>query len=1337
MSNLRKTVPIFKVQQPWYLWLPGALTALYLLIGVITFIFIPIQAIQWMKIPFMGAFVEHPLVLTGTCSPGWELCDQGIKFGYQMVKIEGQPVQDTDQLLKVLSQFTVGSQVDVMLRTPQGVLKDYPVKLARFTFQDALRYLLFPYAIGLVYLLSGIWVFVTGWQRPSGQEFTIFVTSIALATGGLFDLYTTHHLLYLWSLALPLAGAAILNLALRFPDDDLVIVGRRYWLSISYGIAAGLIMFTFFRLRNLAQPTSYAFAWQLNYLFVVASVVCAIFWFALRRFKRSIPREREQIRLILIGSILSFGLPSLWFLGSLVWRNLFPFTPYILLSLVIFPFSTGYAIQRYRLLQADFVLSRVLLYSLLALLITVGYAILITGLGLALQSVLAPGSPIVIGLSIFIMALLFNPLRRGLSKAMNAVFFRGQSAYQERLKTFSSELTRAIDLTGIIKISRDYANQSLIPTQIHIFIYDPILEQYIAFPDENGRLSSDLRISPNSNLVKVLNSGKSSLFLSDFDHLPPELQADQARIKLLGAQVYVPLPGRQRLSGWMALGMRLSGEPYTSNEISFIESLCDQSALAIERAQVLVNMENRVREMNVLSRIAQGINITLRLDDILELIYAQTTQIIPADDFHIILLDQELNNLTEIFHIENNERLVVDENKIVPAGSVLEQVVIFQHRRIITEDYSRECLQYQVKMTKPEIYAWMGVPLNAGAETIGSLSLGLRKPSLTYTPDQFVLFQAIADQAAGAIVKARLLQETERRARQMITLNELTRQLTSTLDVTSLLQNILQNAVDILGCEAGSLLLLDEQTDELVFQAVVSPVASDLINRRMPADSGVAGRSVKTRQPVIVNDVSKDTDWYAQTDDQTGYSTQALLVVPLVVKDRVIGAIEVLNKKDGSLFVRDDETLLSAFSAQAAVAIENARLYTLTDRALADRVEELSVMQRIDRELNTSLDTTRAMQITLDWAMRQSGANAGLVGMIVEDGVRVMASQGYIDELSPYKDASIPLSFSRMKRIIDAGIPQYFELPSEGDSRLLRSARSQTIIPIRRETATMGVVLLESVKTEGCSEETMSFLQRLTDHAAIAISNAQLYAAVQQANVAKSEFVSFVSHELKNPMTSIKGYTELLAKGAVGPVSDGQAGFLKTILSNVDRMSTLVSDLADVSRIEAGRLRLDFKAFVFSDVVEEVERSLRRQIEEKNQELIIQIPQDLPKVWADRNRVVQVFTNLVSNAYKYSLTNGKIHVFAEAARNTWDPDGPQQVVHVWVQDNGIGMSPEDQQKVFQKFFRSEDPKTREVPGTGLGLNITKSLVELQGGRIWFESEYRKGTTFHFTVPVAE
>jgi signal transduction histidine kinase len=229
------------------------------------------------------------------------------------------------------------------------------------------------------------------------------------------------------------------------------------------------------------------------------------------------------------------------------------------------------------------------------------------------------------------------------------------------------------------------------------------------------------------------------------------------------------------------------------------------------------------------------------------------------------------------------------------------------------------------------------------------------------------------------------------------------------------------------------------------------------------------------------------------------------------------------------------------------------------------------------------------------------------------------------------------------------------------------------------------------------------------------------------ANKSKTEFVSVVSHELKLPMTSIKGYSDLMLAGATGPLNENQTSFLTTIRNNVNRMATLVSDLADISRIESGNLRLEPRSVPVWDVIDEVVTLTKTQVTQKNQVVTVDIPTELPKAWCDRNRLAQVLTNLVSNANKYTPEGGSIVV--QALRKNG-------MIQIKVQDNGHGMTPEDQAKLFSKFFRSADDKIREAPGTGLGLSITKNLIELQGGKVWFESEFRKGTSFYFTVPIS-
>ena len=304
-------------------------------------------------------------------------------------------------------------------------------------------------------------------------------------------------------------------------------------------------------------------------------------------------------------------------------------------------------------------------------------------------------------------------------------------------------------------------------------------------------------------------------------------------------------------------------------------------------------------------------------------------------------------------------------------------------------------------------------------------------------------------------------------------------------------------------------------------------------------------------------------------------------------------------------------------------------------------------------------------------------------------------------------------------------IADWFSIPNQTD---------RILVPINLESDISGIIFLVTKKQTGFTDENVEFLTRLSDHAAIAISNAQLYAKVQAANKAKSEFVSAAAHELKNPLTSIKGYSDLLVSGSIGPISDQQADFLFTIRSNAERMRTLVSDLQDITRIEANQLLLQMGGESLDELINEVVKSFEAQISAKQQTIIVELADDLPRIYCDNTRMIQVLTNLVSNANKYSPEGGRIEIHANCST---DEEGIHPIVKVSIADNGYGISDEDQRMIFEQFFRSEDSQIRESTGTGLGLSITKKLIELQGGKLWFESELGQGTTFYFTIPTAE
>jgi len=1314
----------------------------YQLIAVIVFIAGLYFSYAWLKNPFIGGFFENTLVLNGsdTLENGkhWALYEQGFKQGDQLLSVKGARIENSTDLKNILESSIVGQTVSVEMLTRAGEKKPVTITLQSFSATDRIAYFILPMFLSLVFLIISLWIFGLRRSEPAGRAFTILTSSLAISIGSLFELYTSHHFTYLWTLAIGLLGGALIDLGLGFPQEARVVIGRPYLRWIGYGVGLILAVRAFGTLFDIEQPLAYLNDWFAIYGFIGLSaqfyfgalIVHAIFSYS--------PVVKSQARTILFGSLFAFGPVVGWMLYTALYQWYKPnsesasFNPYLLLFTVLFPIVNGYVIMRFRLLRTDYWARQSLVYAMLTVFVIAAYGLFVSGLGVILS--VRMNNPFLIGGLVFLIAVFLDPIRTRLQVWVDSAFFRGQRAYDERMRTFTHELTNALDLNTIGRVLRAQIESSLMPDRIHIYTYDLLNDQYAALANGDGRPPSDIRFAANSPLVQYFQDEKIPLYL-DTINPPAALKTDEARLSLLGARIFLALRGENRPVGWLALGSPSSGGAYTPKDLDFLDNLSDQASVAISRVQTVVNLERRVQEMNVLSRVSQGVNVTLTFDDVLELIFAQTTQIIPTSYFHITLYNKAANYFYYGFRVDEKERNTALENQPLPHNLGLGQEIIRKGRPIITQDYTRECQARNLTPSAHGIYAWMGVPLNSGAETMGALSVGSPDATVTYTRAQLDLLQAIADQTVGAIVNARLLQETQQRAYQLATLNEITRQLTSTLEQEPLLQNILDNAVSILNCEAGTLFLMDDQTDDLVFRVTVGPVAGNLLGQRLPAGTGIVGRAVQARAPIIENDAQRSVvRSNVETDKQTGFTSRSLLAAPMMIKDRVLGVIEVINRRDGLPFVTDDQNILTAFAGQAAVAMENSRLLASTDQELEAKIEELQVMGRIVRELNATLEVDSAMRITLDSAMRHSSAEAGLIGVVEEDHLRLMAHQGYEDVFMDQPNVQLSLELPTLRNTIESGQSAQVSLLIAGEKGILPTAHTQIIVLIRREVQVIGLIILESASD---SQVNLAFLNRLSDNAAIAISNAQLFAEVQRANLAKSEFVSFVAHELKNPMTSIKGYSELLAAGSVGQINEMQSNFLSTIRANVQRMSALVSDLNDNAKIEAGQLRLDYKPVNVDDVVDEVVRSTKRQVDEKKQAIELHVPQQLPNVWADQTRVGQVLTNLVSNAHKYTPEGGKILVGAELTSNQWDPAGAKEVVHLWVKDNGIGISIDDQAKIFQKFFRSDDSKAREAPGTGLGLNITKSLVEMQGGRIWFDSEFRHGTTFHFTVPIAE
>jgi signal transduction histidine kinase len=256
-------------------------------------------------------------------------------------------------------------------------------------------------------------------------------------------------------------------------------------------------------------------------------------------------------------------------------------------------------------------------------------------------------------------------------------------------------------------------------------------------------------------------------------------------------------------------------------------------------------------------------------------------------------------------------------------------------------------------------------------------------------------------------------------------------------------------------------------------------------------------------------------------------------------------------------------------------------------------------------------------------------------------------------------------------------------------------------------------------------------LQRLADYASLAWECAHLQEALDKAGRARSEFVDFVAHELKQPMTSIQGYAKMLHLGMGGDLSESQRQFVEVIASSVDRMGNLIDNLLEISRLEDGRAELDLGTLQLEAVVEEVVAATRAEIEARSHRLIVDVPEELPAAQGDTGRLVQILMQLVRNAYQYTPEGGTITIAIDGPEEVEIPGGQ---LLVSVSDTGIGMPAEELDRLGEMFFRGGHELVRSQPGTGLGLAITRQLVALHGGDLLVESEPGRGSTFAFTVP---
>jgi signal transduction histidine kinase len=567
----------------------------------------------------------------------------------------------------------------------------------------------------------------------------------------------------------------------------------------------------------------------------------------------------------------------------------------------------------------------------------------------------------------------------------------------------------------------------------------------------------------------------------------------------------------------------------------------------------------------------------------------------------------------------------------------------------------------------------------------------------------------------------------QRRIANLEKMVQVSRALSSAFDLQSLLQEIVHSIVELADCEASSILLIDQQTGELSFVAVCGSDFSKLKDVSVPRHGSIAGTIAETRQPLVVHRAQDDPRFFSHVDQVTGQSTTSLMGVPLEIGGRVIGVLQAVNKQADQDFDQEDVEALLIFASQAAAAIENTRLFEEQRQRLTEVLLLQEVLLTLSRFIRRDQLLEQLLVLLEEWL---GYTNCAVLLFDRERStLRIVESRGF-----PGQDADnhiIPVdehSVSGRVALTHATVNAADVCSIDNLKPILPNSRSALSVPMicGEDVDLVGVISLESEQPGFFTERDERILATIGTQAAIGVRQAELYEGSQRANRLKQEFITTMSHELRTPMTVLIGYCDVLAAKTLGPVNDAQLQALQVIRSRADLLLRMLNDVLDFSKIASGELHVNISRANLVRATQFAIEKYRPYAERKLQTIATDIPLECQYVMADDQRLRQVLGHLIENAIKFSPERRPILVQASVYERGY--------VRVDIIDQGIGIRPEDMDILFEDFRQLDSSFTRDYGGAGMGLAVSKHLIELQGGMIWVESEFGQGSTFSFILP---
>jgi signal transduction histidine kinase len=649
----------------------------------------------------------------------------------------------------------------------------------------------------------------------------------------------------------------------------------------------------------------------------------------------------------------------------------------------------------------------------------------------------------------------------------------------------------------------------------------------------------------------------------------------------------------------------------------------------------------------------------------------------------------------------------------------------------------------------------LATPLLQDGEPLGAILIR-RGEVQAFTDKQIALLETFADQAVIAIENVRLFSELQTSNRELTTALD-TQTATSDIlrvishsrtDVQPVFDAIVNSAVRLLRARSGTLSRIVGDQIELAAHTSTDDAGDAATRAAFPQPlsfGGVHAQTIRNRAPLNIADAQTDprlpeaTHTYAQV---RGYRSQG--AVPMLRHDEAVGAIAVTRREPGG-FTDDEIGLLQTFADQAVIAIENSRLLTelqARTQELTRSVEQLTALGEVGRAVSSTLDLETVLTTIVSRAVHLSGLDGGVVfeyDEVAEEFVqraqtetggalaearrtnRIRKGEGVLGQTAitlesvQVPDITVPGAYAGRLRenLIESGVRAILAVPMVYEGRLI------------------GCLGVTRNHPGDFPSDTIELLRTFATQSALAIQNARLFHEIEDkslqleaASQHKSEFLANMSHELRTPLNAIIGFSEVLSERMFGELNEKQEEYLKDIHASGQHLLSLINDILDLSKIEAGRMELELTDFDLPATLDNALILVRERAGRRSITLHTVVDERLGQVRADERKIRQVALNLLSNAIKFTPEGGRIEVAA------LPKDGS---VEVSVSDTGVGIAPEDQQAVFEEF-RQVGTAEKKAEGTGLGLTLCRKFIELHGGRIWVKSQVGVGSTFTFTIP---